>query len=152
MNTGYPSNFSYGASLKSQSMASDADFTILQFLYFSCPRYVLPVLTLLNLPCQVYVSALETLLLNYVDLNWQNVSIGVNTDGKQNWIANLCASSDVAQFLLDTSCDDVLHQCALFLKIPQNVCKSAWCRENDIGFAWCDFSPAKWTHTSAQNI
>ena len=42
--------------------SSCADFTILQFLYFGRPRDVLSVLLSLNLPCQVYVSALEIFL------------------------------------------------------------------------------------------
>ena len=56
------------------------------------------------------------------------------------------------RFLLYTSCDDVLFLCVSFFKTPQNVCKPTWWRQNGIVFAWCDFSPGKWTHTSAQNI
>ena len=64
-------------------MASGADFSVLQVLYFGRPRDVLPALPSLNLPFQVYASALETFLQRYVDFSWQNVSIGVDPVGTQ---------------------------------------------------------------------
>jgi len=64
-------------------MASRVDFTILQLLQFDRSLDVLYMLTSLNLPCQVYASALATFLFRSVDFNWQNVSLGVNPDGKQ---------------------------------------------------------------------
>ena len=41
-------------------------------------------------------------MLRFVDFNLQNMSIGVNPDERQSWIADLCtaSSSDVAIFCL----------------------------------------------------
>jgi len=87
---------------QSQSMLSCVDFTFLQYLYFGRPQDIVSVLPSLNLPFQLYVCTLETFLYLSVNFNWENVSIGVNLDGKQNWIADQCGAplSDVAIFCL----------------------------------------------------
>ena len=120
-------------------MASGADFTVLHVLYFGRTRDVLSVLPYLTLPCHVYASALEQILQRYVDCNWQKVSIGVKPDGKQTWIADPSVRRVFVwcrHFLFNTSCNGVLLPCVSFLKIPQNVCKSRWWRQNEIVFAW----------------
>ena len=124
---------------QSQSMASSADFTILQFLYFGRSRAVLSVLPLLNIPCQVYASVLVH------SCNVLLISIGktcrqalILMEYKLEYMIcapRLCLTTPFSALHTLPWCTSFM--CIFFL----NTAKSTWWRQNDTVIARYDFLP-----------
>ena len=130
-NTSHPRNFLYGASIVTV-YGVRRDFHYTAILILRPPKWCINRIPVAKSTMPSIFKCSWNIIVTFC---WFQLAKGV--DRRQYWWKTNLNSWSVRRvfvwrrcFLLYTSSDGVLLEWVSFLKIPQNVCKSTWLRQN----------------------